>query len=309
MNSGSNAQAIAIYEKTIPIAEDLARKFPSNQNKRMVWVLYNNIVGFLAGTEMLNVGEIDKAQVYARKALETAQELASADSKNAQARSDLAYALADMGDSLSSTRPSEAQGWYRKSIELTRQLGSRRESQLELAQRDETLASLSITRPQAPERLHLLQEANTIRQEIARNVPNPLLNQLHLMRSYCRLSDAELSMKNLLDAKLYADSSLPFFKEFTPVSPDMFVLRDLGFCYVSLGMVQRQIALTPSASASERQAAAAKEREWYSKSDAVWNEWKRRGAATPASERERLKVERLLASAAANDRKALPVAQ
>jgi serine/threonine-protein kinase len=61
------AEAIAFYEKTIPIAEDLARRFPSNQNKRLVWVLYNNMAAFLAGTEMLNVGEPDKAQVYVRK--------------------------------------------------------------------------------------------------------------------------------------------------------------------------------------------------------------------------------------------------
>jgi len=291
---GSNAEAIAIYEKTIPIAEDLARKFPSNQNKRMVWVFYNNIVGYLAGTEMVNVGEAGKAQIYAGKALETAEELAAADSKNAQARSDLAYAFAEMGDSLASVRPSEAAGWYRKSIELTRQLGSRPETQLELAERDESLASLSMTRQRAPERLNLLQEANTIRQEMTRKGPNPPLDRMHLMRSYCRIADAELAIGNLGEARHYADLSLPSFNEFTPASPDMFVLRDLGFCYESLGNVQRQIAMNRSASASEWQATQAEEREWYSKSAAVWNEWKRRGAATPASERERVKVERLL---------------
>jgi tetratricopeptide (TPR) repeat protein len=291
---GSSAEAIAIYEKTIPIAEDLARKFPSVQNKRMTWLLYNNIVGFLAGTEMLNVGESGKAQVYARKALEAAEELAAADSRNAQARSDLAYAYAGMGDSLSSTRPSEAEGWYRKSIELSRQLGSRPEAQLELADREEALASLSMIRPQAPERLHRLQEANTIRQAIARKGPNPPLDRVHLMRSYCRLSDAELAIKNLASAGMCADSSLPFFKEFNAASPSLIVLRDLGFCYEDLGNVQRQTAMSHSVSALERQTAESDARQWYLKSDAVWNEWKRRGAATPASERERHKVERLL---------------
>jgi hypothetical protein len=87
----------------------------------------------------------------------------------------------------------------------------------------------------------------------------------------------------------------------------MFVLRELGFCYVSVRNVQRKIAMSPSASASERQAAPADEREWYFKSDAVWNEWKRRGA-TPESERERLKVEHLLASAGP-DRNSLSIAQ
>jgi tetratricopeptide (TPR) repeat protein len=306
---GSNAEAIAVYEKTIPIAENLARKFPSNQNKRMVWVLYSNIVGFLVGTEMLNVGQADRAQVYARKALETAEELAASDARNAQARSDLAYSFADMGDSLSSTQPSEAESWYRKSIELTRQLGSRPETQLELAERDESLASLSMTRQRAPARLRLLQEANTIRQKMTREGPYPPLDRMHLMRSYCRMADAELAISDLGEARHYAVLSLPSFNEFTPASPDMFVLRDLGFCYESLGNVQRQVAMTPSASASERQAAQAEERGWYLKSDVVWKEWKQRGAATRASERERLKVEHLLASAAADDRNSLRTAQ
>jgi tetratricopeptide (TPR) repeat protein len=306
---GSNAQAIAIDEKTIRIAEDLAPKIPSNQNKRMVWVLYNNIVGFLAGTEMLNVGEADKAQIYSRKALKKAEELATADSKNALARSDLAYAFADVGDSLSSAQPTEAGRWYRKSINLTKQLGFRKETQLELAGRDESLASILMTGSQAPERLRLLQEANDIRREVARSRPYPPLDRLHLMRSYCRISDAELGVQDLANAKSYAASSLPFFAQFNMTSPSLFVLRDLGLCYEGLGNVQRQIEMSHSLSPSERQATQAEEREWYSKSEAVWNEWKRRGVATPGSERERLKVERLIASVRVSDRKALAVAQ
>jgi tetratricopeptide (TPR) repeat protein len=275
----------------------------------MVWVLYNNIVGFLAGTEMLNVGEADKAQIYSRKALEKAEELATADSKNALARSDLAYAFADVGDSLSSAQPTEAGRWYRKSINLTKQLGFRKETQLELAERDESLASILMTGSQAPERLRLLQEANDIRREVARSRPYPPLDRLHLMRSYCRISDAELGVQDLANAKSYAASSLPFFAQFNMTSPSLFVLRDLGLCYEGLGNVQRQIEMSHSLSPSERQATQAEEREWYSKSEAVWNEWKRRGVATPGSERERLKVERLIASVRVSDRKALAVAQ
>jgi eukaryotic-like serine/threonine-protein kinase len=260
---------------------------------------------------MLNTGEADKALVYARKALEAAQELASADSGNVQARSDLAFAFTDMGDSLSSTRPSEAAAWYRKSIELTRRLdsGSDAQTNFDLADREETLASVLTTRPQAHERLRLLEDANTIRGQTARKAHDSPLDRLYLMRSYCRIADAELAVGNLSEARRYADLSLPFFNDFTPASPDMFVLRDLGLCYESLGNVQRQRAMAGSTAASERQAALALERDWYSKSEAVWKEWKRRGAATPASERERLKVERLLASAPANDGKVLAVAR
>jgi tetratricopeptide (TPR) repeat protein len=63
----------------------------------------------------------------------------------------------------------------------------------------------------------------------------------------------------------------------------------------SLGNVQREIALSRSFSAGERHRAEAEARKWYLKSSDVWNEWNRRGAATPESEIERHKVERRLA--------------
>ena len=307
--AGLIPEAIAIYQKAMPIAENLARKTPSNENKRLLFVLYSNLVGFLGGAEMLNAGEPGKALVYARKALDTTQALVAADAKNALARSDLAYSFADMGDSLTSTRPVEAERWYRKSIDLTRQLGSGQDAQLEVAEREESLASLSLARLKAPERLHLLQEANTIRQESAKKGPNPPVNQLHLMRSYCRLADAELAVGNLSEARHYMDLVLPSFNEFTPVSPDMFVRRDLGLCYESLGNLQRQIAMSASMPASDRQAAASAAREWYAQSDAVWNEWKRRGVATAASERERARVKHLQETFQTNDRKSSPIAQ
>jgi hypothetical protein len=199
-----------------------------------------------------------------------------------------------MADSLFSTRPVDAAAWYRKSIEVTKQLGSRTEAQRELAERDETLASVLATGAQAPERLRLLRQANAIRQEMARTAPNPPLDRVHLMRSYCRLSDAELKMNHVAEAREHAASSIPFFDEFKVTSPSLVVLRDIGFCYESLGNAQHAVAADRSLSPSERRAAETEDRQWYQKSADIWNEWFRRGAATPESEVERRKVERLL---------------
>jgi hypothetical protein len=216
------------------------------------------------------------------------------DSTNIQARSDLAFAYTKMGDALSSTQPAAARDWYRKSIAVTKQLGPRTDAQLDLAERDETLASVLTAGAQWPERLRLLQEANVIRQEMARTGPNPPRDRVHLMRSFCRLSDAELDMKDAGSAKHHADSSVPFFKEFRITSPSLVVLRDVGFCYESLGKVQRRAAMDQSLPPAEREAAAAASRDWYARSSAVWNEWVKRDAATPESEIERHKVEHLL---------------
>jgi hypothetical protein len=125
-----------------------------------------------------------------------------------------------------------------------------------------------------------------IRQEMAKTAPNPPLDRVHLMRSYCRLSDAELAMNNLANARGQADLSLPFFDEFKITSPSLVVLREIGFCYESLGKVNRRIAMDASFPSWERDAAAAASHDWYTKSSGVWDEWRRRGAATPESEAE-----------------------
>ena len=143
-----------------------------------------------------------------------------------------------------------------------------------------------------------MQEANTIRQQVSEKGHNLPLDRVHLMRSYCRLSDAELAMNNLANAKIHADTSLAFFKEFNATSSSLIVLRELGLCYESLGNVQRRIAMSHSVSPAERQTAQADARQWYLKSLGVWDEWNKRGAGTPASEHERRKMERLLAAPA-----------
>jgi lipid-binding SYLF domain-containing protein len=74
----------------------------------------------------------------------------------------------------------------------------------------------------------------------------------------------------------------------------LLVLRDVGSCDESIGNVSQQIATDLSFSAEERRSAEAEAHEWYLKSARVWNEWSRRGAATPESEIERRKIERLL---------------
>jgi hypothetical protein len=55
------------------------------------------------------------------------------------------------------------------------------------------------------------------------------------------------------------------------------------------------MAADRSASIAQRRVAENAAREWYQKSADVWAEWNRRGAASPESELERRKVDRLLA--------------
>jgi len=153
-----------------------------------------------------------------------------------------------------------------------------------------------VGREEAFERLHLLEEANSIWKEQVATSPGKPQYRMALMRSYCRLSDGELAVNDLAKARQYADLSLPFLKEFNPTSPSLLVVRDAGFCEESMGNLRRRIARDLSLTPSEWLAAVAESHQWFQKSADAWNEWNRRGVATPESEVERLKVERPLGS-------------
>jgi tetratricopeptide (TPR) repeat protein len=182
--------------------------------------------------------------------------LVGIDSKNAQAQFDLALAYTSMGDAFRQSNPYIASVWYRKSIALTKQLfplygsGARHR----LAIRDEALAEVLVKKHDAPERLRFLQEANLARQELAETSPHGLL---HLMRSYCKLSDAELAVNDLTKARQYANAALPFLDKFNVTSSSLLVLRDLGFCYESEGAVQHRIAIDRKLPSAERLTAEA----------------------------------------------------
>jgi len=292
---GHQSEALGNYWKSVAIAESVAQRFPADrQAKRQLFSAYRDVVLPLAGRDMLNVGDSKKAQVYARKALAIAEESAAADPKNVQAHSDLAFADVGMGDSFRLTQPATAVEWYRKAILLNKEMDQVYVVRYWLAERDEALAEVLLNRKDAPEQLHLLQEANAIRSELVGSGANGPHDRVHLMRSYCNLSDAEVATRNLVSARRHADSALPFLGEFKVSSPSLVVLREMGFCFESMGNVRRQIATDRSLSPLQRSEAEGSSRDWYTKSAAVWAEWDRRGAATPESEAERRKVERLL---------------
>jgi tetratricopeptide (TPR) repeat protein len=292
---GSQSEAVANLQRSIDIAEGLARQFPSSaQVKRIVSVVYGAAVGPLAGEEMLNVGNPDQAQAYARKSLAIVEASAGADNTNVQARYGLATGYQLMGDSHRSTQPATASKWYRKAISLIQQMANHREAQVELADLDDALAVVLTEKRDLPERLRVLREENAIRQEFAMTGLNTPRYRLLLLRSYCELSDAELAAGNTAEARSAANAALPILDEFSLTSPSLFVLRDLGYCYEVLGNVQGRAAMERSLPVPERNTARVTSHDWYQKNAEVWKEWNRRGAATTESELERARVEHLL---------------
>jgi eukaryotic-like serine/threonine-protein kinase len=302
---GKQSQALENNRKAATLAQALVQRYPSSvQVHQALFQSYEDIIFPLAGRDALNVGDSRQAQVYARKALAIAQMLVAMDKGNIQAQYDLALAYTAMGDSFRLTTPDLAAVWYRKSIDLTKRLaplygaGARHW----LAIRDEALAEVLGRKEQAPERLRLLLEANLVRRELAGTSPH---GRLHLMRSYCKLSDAELAVENTAKARQYANAALPLLDGFKVTSPSLLVLRDVGFCDESEAAVQQRIAADQVLSPAERTAAEAESRRWYRMSADAWNTWNTRGAATPESERERRNVEHLLKRPDANLRQEL----
>jgi eukaryotic-like serine/threonine-protein kinase len=291
---GKQPQALEYARKAESIAEALVQKYPSSMPaRRALFVVYQDITLPLAGRDAMNIGDSAQAQVYARKALVIAQELHEEDRGNVQAQYDLSSAYTAIGDSYRLTNQPLAGTWYRKAIALTKTLTPHYGAAARhwLAIRDEALEETLDGRKNAPERLRLLLEANSIRRELAETSPH---GRLHLMRSYCKLSDVELLLNNTAKAREYADAAFPFLNQFDPSSPSLLVLRDMAFCDASEGAVQHRIATDPAVPSPEREAAEVQSRSWYIKSDAIWTTWVTRNAATPESESERRRVESLL---------------
>jgi tetratricopeptide (TPR) repeat protein len=292
---GNHAEASENLRKSVTIAEAVAQRVPPpKQAARRQYSAYDAMSGWLSGDELLSVGDINQGPAYARKALAATEAMVASDSKDADARDSLGYAYFGMGNALRLTQPTAAAEWYRKSIVFAREMNPPSEAEFHVATREEALAAVLTKREQSAERLRLLEDANARRLKLATFAPDLPLHREKVMRSYCMLSDAELALNDLTKARQYADLSLPFLNTFSLTSPDLRILRDVGLCDENLGNVQRRIAMSHSASSSDRPTALANARQWYLKSAAVWAEWNRRGAATPESELERRKVERLL---------------
>jgi tetratricopeptide (TPR) repeat protein len=93
---GDQAEALVNNRKAVTIAEALAAgPHPSRRAQRLLVIVYDDMIDPLGGEEMLNVGDYQQAQAYARKALAVAEGLAASDSKDALARSDLGFAYLD----------------------------------------------------------------------------------------------------------------------------------------------------------------------------------------------------------------------
>jgi len=298
---GSQSACLAHLRRSIAIAEDLAQKSPVKAARQFLAFTYSFIIGPLVGTETLNVGDSKEAEIYARQILATGGAIAandSKDSKNLGARYGLAFSYGLMGEALRLSQPASARQWYRKALAVTKEAASISPAgnnvRSWIAGWDAALAAVLPSGGEAGERLHLLEEANSIWKELVGTRRSRPQDRMCLMRSYCRLIDAELGSNDIARARHYANLSLPFFNEFNPSSQSLLVVRDVGFCYESMGNLQHRMAVDRSVAAEERRSSEAASRDWYTKSANAWNEWNRRGAATPESEVERHKIERLL---------------
>jgi eukaryotic-like serine/threonine-protein kinase len=297
-DSGSLPEALAAMRQGIAVAESAVEVAPSEERAlRDLFLGYYFIVGPLAGNEITNIGDVNQAQIYARKSLAIAQQLRDRDSQNAQARIDSGYALAIMGDAFRVTQAAVAAGYYHDALAIAKDHGdgaAQHKDSVVIADRDEDLADVMTDEKQALERLHVLEEANGIRKQLASAEDVGPQDRFYLMRSYCKLAAAELALNDPMRAQQYAQAALPFFKEFELSSPSLTIVRDLGFCYEAFASLRSRVAASHSAPLAARRAARSDARRWYLNSMAAWTEWVRRGIATRDSEHERHKIERML---------------
>ncbi len=276
------------------LAQTLARRFPQSQKaRRELMVVDSSMVLMLSGQDFLNASRPERSLEYAREELGMARAAAESDRTNAQAGFDLALAQTKMGDAYREMEPATAARWYGQSIASTRAWLPRygAESKHRVAIEDESLAEVLPGPGEAQQRLRLLLEAHTLRRELSDDSPHA---RLHLMRSFCELSDAQLAVNNVPAAVTAAGQALPLLAGYGLSSPSLMVLRDVGLCYASEGALQARLAGDTHRTAADRAGARQAAIDFFQQSARVWEEWARRGASTEESERERRRVNEVL---------------
>ena len=112
-------EAVDAFQQAIRLREQrLAEPVLDTANARDLVLAYHGAGDVLAANDRFSLGRPQEAEVFYRKALDLAERLASADSKNATARVELTRSIGKWAAVIEPTNPAEALRQYRRALDL-----------------------------------------------------------------------------------------------------------------------------------------------------------------------------------------------
>jgi eukaryotic-like serine/threonine-protein kinase len=241
-------------------------------------------------------GDLEKAQLYHRKALRIAEQLAARDPNDAMARAELSVALRRMAAVVRGTQPAQAVELYREALVILQELIRRSPGDLSY-QRDLANVHLGLATAlrhtgKLRTSLEEVETALRMQHEMLDRNPERSVIQEDMFDSLLLLGDLKLQMRDVdaahdgLTAALKRAESLSDNRK-----ESLYSERCLAMVYQSFGDYYSYLASRTFG--QSRAAHSASATAWYDKALGIWSRWRSHNLAVPFStnrEREVLRV-------------------
>ncbi len=241
-------------------------------------------------------GDLEKAQLYHRKALRIAEQLAARDPNDAMARAELSVALRRMAAVVRGTEPAQAVELYREALVILQELIRRSPGDLSY-QRDLANAHLGLAvalRNSNKFKLALsdIDIALRLQREMLARNPERAVVREDMFESLLALGELKLRMRETAPAFEVLTEALKTAESLSDEGKEaLYSERCLALVYQRMGDYDAYLASTLSGPG--RAAHAASANAWYDKALSIWSRWRSQNLAVPFStnrEKEILRV-------------------
>jgi serine/threonine protein kinase/tetratricopeptide (TPR) repeat protein len=287
LRQGDPAGALESYRRAQKVREELVGQQPNNITyRRDLGVLYQSMAQAFGGEGRINLGDRAQALAHERKALGLFEELAAADPKSAQARSDLSIAYSRVAILHHELDPAQSVELHRKALALNRALLESAPGSMEY-RRNQALYNHWIGYSLVSLRdwegaLRHLGEARESLQELATADPARRQFRQDLWQVNGTLGDALLGKGDWAGAREHYEKALSMGETLVAANPaDESFRLQLAEDYEDLGKLNATLAARPGLSRAERRARWQEARDWYRRSLEVWDDWGRRAPSGP----------------------------
>ena len=244
-------------------------------------------------------GDLEKAQLYHRKALRIAEQLAARDPNDAMARAELSVALRRMAAVVRGTEPAQAVELYREALVILQELIRRSPGDLSY-QRDLANAHLGLAvalRNSNKFKLALsdIDTALKLQREMLARNPERAVVREDMFESLLTLGELKLRMRETAPAFEVLTEALKTAESLSDEGKAaLYSERCLALVYQRLGDYEAYLASTLSGPG--RAAHAASANAWYDKALSIWSRWRSQNLAVPFSTNQEKEILRVKAT-------------
>jgi tetratricopeptide (TPR) repeat protein/tRNA A-37 threonylcarbamoyl transferase component Bud32 len=290
------------YARALKTTDELLMRTDARQEQRYNVVSVHISFGdVLAAPDDPNFGDRSGALDHYHAALTIALELAASDSRNVNARRNVAASYRRLGMMWMDEKPEQALDWYQKSLLISQDLSSadplNAEYRYGLSRGYMGVGEAFHHLGKNEDSLRNLTRAIDLQNAIANVSPERIWNLRILSRCYTLIADTFLGLGDSERAWKALNDGLAIAERILQRAPNsMYHQLDRADVLEAMGRYYLALAARPNTPAARRPELRQEARLCYQKSLAVWQSWSRRKLATPYAGRRESRVAAIVAS-------------